>query len=115
LSVSQSSKHQKEAAQFLAYFMQAKNLAAVGQGDWLIPTSKQARDEIQQETGGKSGWTQTLAGADAQVSAPFQSAVNYPRWKDEIATPALQQYLQNKTSIDALATKLQSGWDSVNR
>jgi multiple sugar transport system substrate-binding protein len=115
LSVSQSSKHQKESAEFLAYFMQAKNLAAVGQGDWLIPTSKQARDEIQQETGGKSGWTQTLAGADAQVAAPFQSAVNYPRWKDEIATPALQQYLQNKTSIDALATKLQSGWDSVNR
>jgi ABC-type glycerol-3-phosphate transport system substrate-binding protein len=115
LSVSQSSKHQKEAAEFLAYFMQAKNLAAVGQGDWLIPTSKQARDEIQQETGGKSGWTQTLAGADAQVAAPFQSAVNYPRWKDEIATPALQQYLQNKTSIDALATKLHSGWDSVNR
>ena len=115
LSVSQSSKHQKEAAEFLTYFMQAKNLAAVGQGDWLIPTSKQARDEIQQETGGKSGWTQTLAGADAQVAAPFQSAVNYPRWKDEIATPALQQYLQNKTSIDALATKLQSGWDNVNR
>ncbi len=115
LSVSQSSKHQKEAAEFLAYFMQADNLAAVGQGDWLIPTSKQARDAIQQQTGGKSGWTQTLAGADAQVAAPFQSAVNYPRWKDEIATPALQQYLQNKTSIDALATKLQSGWDNVNR
>jgi ABC-type glycerol-3-phosphate transport system substrate-binding protein len=115
LSVSQSSKHQKEAAEFLSYFMQADNLAAVGQGDWLIPTSKQARDAIQQQTGGKNGWTQTLAGADSQVAAPFQSAVNYPRWKDEIATPALQQYLQDKTSIDALATKLQSGWDNVNR
>ena len=78
--------------------MQAKNLAAVGQGDWLIPTSKQARDVIQQQTGGKNGWDATLAGAGSMVAAPFQSAANYPRWKDEIATPALQQYLQNKTS-----------------
>ena len=37
--------------------MKAENLAAVGQGDWLIPTSKQARDAIQQQTGGKNGWT----------------------------------------------------------
>jgi ABC-type glycerol-3-phosphate transport system substrate-binding protein len=115
LSVAQSSKHKKEAAEFLAYFMQAKNLAAVGQGDWLIPTSKDARDTIQQQTGGKDGWTQTLAGADTMVAAPFQSVDNYPRWKDEIATPALQQYLQNKISLDALASKLEDGWSSVNR
>jgi hypothetical protein len=48
--------------------------------------------------------------ADAQVAARFQSAVNYPRWKDEIATPAVQQYPHDKTSLNALAAKLQSGW-----
>lgn len=115
LSVSQASKHVKEATEFLAYFMQAENLAAVGMGDWLIPTSKAARDRIQQQTGGKNGWAQTLAGAETLVAAPFQSVDNYPRWKDEIATPALQQYLQNKLSLDGLATKLQDGWQSVNR
>jgi multiple sugar transport system substrate-binding protein len=115
LSVSQSSKHKSQAAEFLSYFMQAKNLAAVGQGDWLIPTSKPARDAIEQQTGGKQGWTQTLAGADTMIAAPFQAAANYPRWKDEIATPALQQYLQNKISLSALTSKLKSGWDNVNR
>lgn len=115
MSVSQASMHVKEAAEFLDYFMQANNLSALGQGDWLIPTTQGARDAIQKDTGGKSGWAQTLAGASTLVAAPFQSVTNYPRWKDQIATPAFQQYLQNKISIDDLSSKLTDGWGQVNR
>jgi maltose-binding protein MalE len=115
LAVSQASKHVKEATEFIDYFMSAKNLAAVAQGDWLIPTTDAARDAVQQATGGASGWTQTLAGAKYQVSAPFQSATNYPQWKDQIATPAFQQYLANKISLQDLDKKLSDGWSQVNQ
>jgi multiple sugar transport system substrate-binding protein len=115
LSVAQSSKHVKEATQFISYFMQAQNLAAVGQGDWLIPTTESARDAINQATSGASGWAQTLKGASSMVAAPFQAATNYPRWKDQIATPAFQQFLANKMSLDDLAKKLTSGWGDVNQ
>jgi ABC-type glycerol-3-phosphate transport system substrate-binding protein len=115
LSVSATSKHIPEATQFINYFMKAQNLAAVGQGDWLIPTTGPARDAISQATGGKSGWTQTLAGATNMTEAPFQSVSNYPRWKDQIATPALQQYLGNKITLDQLTTQLTNGWTQVNQ
>ena len=115
LSVSQASKHVKESAEFVNYFMQAQNLASVGQGDWLIPTTSQARDVIQTETKGANGWTQTLAGATTLTAAPFQQATNYPAWKDQIATPVFQQYLANKLSLSDLSAKLISGWKQVNQ
>ena len=115
LAVSQASGHVAQATQFINYFMSAKNLASVAEGDWLIPTSSAAGAVVRQQTGGKNGWTQTLAGAPYQVSAPFQSATNYPQWKDQIAQPAFQQYLANKISLQELDSKLTSGWNQVNQ
>lgn len=114
LSVPAEGKHIKQSAQFIDYFMKAENLAAVGQGDWLIPTTKAARDAIEKATGGKDGWTQTLASGEELTKAPFQSVENYPKWKDQIATPALQEYLANKIDLAALGKKLNDGWGQVN-
>jgi hypothetical protein len=94
--------------------MKADNLAAVGQGDWLIPTTKTARDAIEKATGGKDGWTQTLASGEELTKAPFQSVENYPKWKDQIATPALQQFLAGKIDLPTLGKKLSDGWGQVN-
>ncbi|HUN38586.1 MAG TPA: sugar ABC transporter substrate-binding protein [Trebonia sp.] len=113
LAVSQASKHIPQATQFLDYFMSASNLAAVAQGDWLIPTSAAARSVIQQDTGGKDGWAETLAGAQYQVPAPFQSATNYSQWKVQTAEPAYQQYLANKISLQQLDSKLVAGWSQA--
>lgn len=115
LSVPAEGKHIKQAAQFIDYYMKAENLAAVGQGDWLIPTTQGARDAIQKATGGKNGWEQTLASGNDLTKAPFQSVENYPKWKDQIATPALQEYLANKTDLAALGKKLSDGWGQVNQ
>jgi multiple sugar transport system substrate-binding protein len=114
LSVPAEGKHIKQSAQFIDYFMKAENLAAVGQGDWLIPTTQAARDAILKATGGKNGWEQTLAGASELTKAPFQSVENYPKWKDQVATPALQEYLANKIDLATLGTKLSDGWGQVN-
>jgi multiple sugar transport system substrate-binding protein len=114
LSVPAESKHVKQAAQFIDYYMKAENLAAVGQGDWLIPTTEAARGAVLKATGGKDGWQQTLTSGNELTKAPFQSVQNYPQWKDQIATPALQQYLANKTDLAALGKKLSDGWGQVN-
>ena len=114
LSVPAEGKHIEQSAKFIDYFMKAENLAAVGQGDWLIPTTQAARDAVQQATGGKNGWQQILASGAELTKAPFQSVENYPQWKDQIATPAFQQYLANKTDAAALGKKLSDGWGQVN-
>ncbi|WP_350274926.1 sugar ABC transporter substrate-binding protein [Kribbella sp. HUAS MG21] len=114
LSVPAEGKHIEQSAKFIDYFMKAENLAAVGQGDWLIPTTQAARDAIQQATGGKNGWQQTLASGADLTKAPFQSVENYPKWKDQIATPAFQEFLANKTDLAALGKKLNDGWGQVN-
>jgi len=114
LSAPAEGKHIEQSAKFIDYFMKAENLAAVGQGDWLIPTTQAARDAVQQATGGKNGWQQILASGAELTKAPFQSVENYPQWKDQIATPAFQQYLANKTDAAALGKKLSDGWGQVN-
>ena len=113
LSVSQSSKHVKEAAEFVDFFMQAENLAAVAEGDWLIPTSDAARQAVATDTKGENGWDQTLASGDDLTKAPFQTANSYPQWKDQIATPALQQYFANQIDLTVLQKALQDGWAQV--
>lgn len=113
LSVSADCQHPKEATEFINYFMQAANLAAVSQGDWLIPSTKAAREKVLSETGGKNGWDQILASGDHLTDAPFLMVAQYPQWKDQIATPAFQQYLAGKIDKAALVKQLTDGWSQV--
>lgn len=114
LSVPVESDHVEEAAQFINYFMEAQNLAAVAQGDWLIPASTTASDELAANTGGDDGWDQILHSGEYLTKAPFQSVTNYSQWKDQIATPALQKYLADEISLDDLQSELTDGWAQVN-
>jgi multiple sugar transport system substrate-binding protein len=113
LSVPADSPNLEEAAAFIDHYMQAANLAAVAQGDWLIPTTDDARTEVESATGGADGWAATLAGADGLATAPFQSVTDYPQWKDQIATPALQRYLANEIDLPTLQAELTDGWASI--
>ena len=113
LSVPAESEHIEEAAAFINFFMEADNLAAVAQGDWLIPTSTEARDAVASATGGEGGWDQTLLSGDVLTIAPFQKVEAYPQWKDQIATPALQQYFADQIDLEGLRTQLTDGWASV--
>ncbi len=114
LSVSAQSPAVEEAAEFINFYMQPENLAAVAEGDWLIPASSDAADTVEQNTEGANGWSTILASGDQLTKAPFQSATNYPQWKDQIATPTFQRYLGDEISADELATELTEGWESIN-
>lgn len=113
LSVPVDSPHPREAAAFVDFFMQATNLAAVAQGDWLIPTTDAARTAVADATGGEDGWGPTLASAAGLATAPFQSVTDYPQWKDQIATPALQRYLADEIDLETLRAQLTDGWTSI--
>jgi ABC-type glycerol-3-phosphate transport system substrate-binding protein len=113
LSVSATSKHPEQAAAFINYFMQDANLAAIAQGDWLIPTTTGARAAVQAATEGKNGWSQILASGASFNNMPILGAAAYAQWKDQIATPAYQQFLANKLDAGALVKQLQDGWSQV--
>lgn len=113
MSVSAQSKHIPQAAKFIDYFMKADNQAKLAEGDWLIPASKAARDQVAKDTAGKNGWSTILKSGDELTAAPFQAATNYPQWKDQYATPALQKYLANSIGLDDLKKQLTDGWSAV--
>ena len=114
MSVSASSKAPKQAAQFIDYFMNPSNQASLALGDWLIPASKPAQQAVLSRTKGADGWDQTIASAAELTAAPFQSASNYPQWKDQYATPALQKYFGGSISTSELAKQLTEGWSQAN-
>ncbi len=113
LSVPADSPHVEQAAEFIDFVMRPENLAALAQGEWLIPASGAARDAVHAATGGQNGWEATLEGAQYLTTAPFQSVADYPQWKDQIATPALQRYLGDQSDLATLQRELTDGWAQV--
>jgi len=113
LSVSAQSPHVAEATKFIEFFTNAENLGRIAQSDWLIPSTIDAREKVQTETSGENGWSAVLAAGEGLEAAPFLTQVNYPRWKDQYATPSLQKYLANSTSLDDLKKQLTDGWSAV--
>jgi multiple sugar transport system substrate-binding protein len=114
LSVSAQSSHIDQAADFINYYMQPENLAKVAEGDWLIPASSGAAEQVEKDTSGANGWSTILASGDHLTVAPYQGVTNYPQWKDQIATPAFQKYLGDDIDADELSKELTDGWSSVN-
>lgn len=114
LSVSAQSEHPNEAMQFIEYFVNGENMSKFAQGDWLAPSSTSGGEALLTETGGEGGWDVVVSSAAQLKEAPFQKLENYPQWKDQIATPAFQQYFANQIDLAALTTQLVDGWATVN-
>jgi multiple sugar transport system substrate-binding protein len=114
MSVSAQSEHPNEAMQFIEYFTTGENTSKFAQGDWLAPTSKSGGEALLAETGGEGGWDVVVSSAEQLTEAPFQKLQNYPQWKDQIATPAFQQYFANQIDLETLKTQLIDGWATVN-
>lgn len=114
MSVAAESEHIEEAAAFLNFFAEADNQVGLAQGDWLVPTTADGRAALLAETGGEGGWTEILKSGESLSVAPFQSAVGYGQWKDQIATPALQQYLADGITLDELQKQLEEGFAGMS-
>jgi ABC-type glycerol-3-phosphate transport system substrate-binding protein len=113
LSVSANCQHPREATEFINYFMRSANLAAVAKAGGLIPATNGASVELLAQTGGDDGWDQILASGAHLSYAPFLMVPQYPQWRDQIATPAFQQYLAGEIDEATLVRKLTEGWSQV--
>ncbi|MDF2919112.1 MAG: hypothetical protein K0S70_3329 [Microbacterium sp.] len=112
-SVNIDSEYVEESADFLNYFMSGDNLAKIAFADALIPSSGEARAEVETLAGDDEAWKQVLASGEGLVGPPFLKVSKYTEWKDTIATPAFQQYLADQISSEELATQLTDGWADV--
>ncbi|WP_427919311.1 ABC transporter substrate-binding protein [Streptomyces sp. cg40] len=105
LSIAQDSPHKKEAAEFIDFLLQPKNMVRLALGDWMLPTGTQALKDPALHTT-KDDWATGAALADDLVSAPAQSVRGYPEWKDKVATPAFQEYYSGAITLTGLRNRL---------
>lgn len=113
LSIARQSSYPSQAMGFIAFFMQAQNLAAIAQGDALIPVTTSAAAEVKKALGSENGWDAVLAGAADLVDAPWNKADKFPDWKSKYATPAYQKFLAGQLDAAGLGSALQDGWKQL--
>ncbi|SEE68048.1 ABC-type glycerol-3-phosphate transport system, substrate-binding protein [Streptomyces sp. 3213] len=106
LSIAEDSPHKKEAAEFIDFLLQPKNMVRLALGDWMLPTGTQALKDPALHTT-KDDWSTGTALAADLVSAPAQSVRGYPEWKDKVATPAFQEYYSGAITLTGLRQRLQ--------
>jgi multiple sugar transport system substrate-binding protein len=112
-SISQQSEHKSEAMQFIAYALNAQNMAKLAAGDWLIPAAPAAAKIVVRSTKHYGSWKNAVAGVPHLKKGNWVSLNAYPRWKAEVATPAFRSYLANKLSLEDLSKELVDGWVRV--
>ncbi|MFF8277256.1 ABC transporter substrate-binding protein [Streptomyces lateritius] len=105
LSIAEDSPYKKEAARFLDFFLQPRNMVRLARGDWMLPTGTAALADPSLHTA-KDGWATGAAVAEQLRSAPAQSVRGYPEWKDKVATPAFQEYYSGAIDADELRRRL---------
>jgi ABC-type glycerol-3-phosphate transport system substrate-binding protein len=115
LSVNIDSEHVEESAEFIEFFTQTENLAALNEADALIPATTSAQESLTEKLGEENGWSTILAGGQNFVSAPYLFADSYAQWKDTVATPAYQRYLAQETNEAELADQLTTGWTEITQ
>lgn len=113
LSVNIDSEYPEQAAQFIEFFAQAENLAALNEADALIPATTSAQELMAQNLGDDANWNTILSSGQHMTDAPYLFVDAYAQWKDTVATPAFQRYLAGEIDSAALAEELQSGWDEI--
>jgi multiple sugar transport system substrate-binding protein len=113
LSISTQSQHKKEAMQFIAYALNAQNMAKLAAGDWLIPASPAAAKIVVKSTKHYGSWKNAVSAVPNFKKANWVTLGPYARWKAEVATPAFRQYLANQISMDQLSTTLTNGWNNI--
>ncbi|MFJ9249824.1 ABC transporter substrate-binding protein [Streptomyces sp. NPDC101776] len=112
LSIAEDSPHKKQAAEFIDFLLQPKNMVRLALGDWMLPTGTQALKDPALHTT-KDDWATGTALADHLVSAPAQSVRGYPEWKDKVATPAFQEYYSGAITLTELRQRLEKDGNLV--
>ena len=113
LSISTQSQHKAESMQFIAYALNAQNMAKLSAGDWLIPAAPTAAKIVVKSTKHYGSWKNAVSAVPYFKKANWVTLGPYARWKAEVATPAFRQYLGNQISMDQLSKTLIDGWNNI--
>lgn len=113
LSVNIDSEHVEESAEFIEFFTETENLAALNEADALIPATTSAQEYMAETLGDENGWATILSSGQHLVSAPYLFVDAYAQWKDTVATPAFQRYLAQEIDTAGLGTQLEEGWTEI--
>ncbi|WP_152190831.1 ABC transporter substrate-binding protein [Georgenia satyanarayanai] len=113
LSVNIDSEHVEESAEFIEFFTETENLAALNEADALIPATTSAQEHMAETLGDENGWATILSSGQHLVSAPYLFVDAYAQWKDTVATPAFQRYLAQEIDTAGLGTQLEEGWTEI--
>ncbi|MFG2333331.1 ABC transporter substrate-binding protein [Streptomyces sp. NPDC048604] len=105
LSIAEDSPYKQQAARFLDFLLQPRNMVRLARGDWMLPTGTAALADPSLHTA-KDGWATGAAVAAQLRSAPAQSVRGYPEWKDKVATPAFQEYYSGAIDLRELRKRL---------
>jgi spermidine/putrescine-binding protein len=110
LSISAQSQHKTEAMQFIAYALNASNMAKLAAGDWLIPAAPAAAKIVVSSTKHYGSWKNAVAAVPYFKKANWVTLAAYPQWKANVATPSFRQYLANQIDYPTLVKQLTDGW-----
>ncbi len=113
LSISAQSQHKAEAMQFIAYALNAQNMAKLSAGDWLIPAAPAAAKIVVKSTKHYGSWKNAVSAVPDFKKANWVTLAPYARWKAEVATPSFRQYLGNQITMDQLVSQLTTGWNNI--
>jgi ABC-type glycerol-3-phosphate transport system substrate-binding protein len=109
-SISAQSKVKKDAARFINFMMQDQYLVKFALGDALVPMTKTSLNAAIQAKKSSPGWTQIFKDGGNFTIGNFAYVPEYDSWKGSVLQPTLQQYMQNKISLNDVASRLKNGW-----
>ena len=112
-SIAQQSKNKPAAMKFIAYLLNAQNMAKLARGDWLIPASPAAGKIVARTTQYKGSWRVATASVDYFRKGNWVSLTAYPRWKAEVSQPNFVEYLAGRITLAELGERLSEGWTRV--
>jgi multiple sugar transport system substrate-binding protein len=112
-SIAEQSKNKKAAMAFIAYLLNAQNMAKLGAGDWLIPANPAAGKLILKTTKYKGSWKVATSSTVHFRKGNWVALKAYPRWKAEVAQSNFVQYLAGRMTLAELGEKLSEGWTRV--
>lgn len=112
-SIAQQSRNKRAAMQFIAFMLNAKNMAKLAQGDWLVPANPEAGKIARRSTKHYGSWRVATSSVVHFRKGNWVSLTAYPRWKAEVAQPNFVQYLAGRISLAELGQALSEGWTRV--
>jgi multiple sugar transport system substrate-binding protein len=113
-SIAQQSKNKRAAMQFIAYLLNAQNMAKLAQGDWLIPANPRAGQIARRSTKHAGSWRVATSSVVHFRKGNWVLLTDYARWKAEVAQSNFVQYLAGRMSLSDLGRALSDGWERVS-